>query len=405
MRPAPASTALLVLAWLAAWATARAAEPDTCHRGLDLAGWPILSYSNDFGLLGGGYLDLFDWGPGEPPDRPGRSARLYRWRVGAQVVTSAGAVQEHFLRVDLPRLGGGPLRLQGWAGFSRYPDDRYFGVGDATAWDPGWERQGDPAFRDGDYTHFTLTRPWARLQARVALGGPWAALGGVHGEWSRVEAPAGSLLEAERPDGFGGGWNVMALLGALYDSRDHEALPTRGLLAALTLRGAGPFLGGAYGFGGGDLTLRGFLPLSPRLVLALRGALDAVAGHVPFLEMAAFRDYEPFQGLGGGTSLRGYPRRRFVGPLKAVANLEVRWMPVSFTLWRQRFDLGGVAFGDAGRVWSKGYDGGWRAPWLGLHATTGLGLRAAWDEHTVIRADMGFSSEATSLDLLIGQMF
>ena len=385
---------LLVLAWIPAVAAAGEA-PSDYHRGLDLTGWPICSYRGEFGWLLGAYGDLVDYGEGTSP---------YRWRVQAQSVATWGRMHDHFVGVDVPRVAGSPLRLLLAGGYSDLPDDRYFGVGNATSWSRAWESPGSPGFRAERYTFFHLRRPWVRVTTRVALQAPLSVFQGVQLEWDGIDAPPGSLLAAERPAGVDGGRHGFAFFGLLADTRDVEWSPTRGTLAAVTVRAAGPFAGGRYWMAGGNWTARGWWSPVARLVFAGRFSLDAVFGDVPFFELAAFRDYEPFQGLGGGTSMRGVPRRRFIGPLKLLANLEVRWMPLTFFAWNQRFDLGGVLFSDLGRVWSRTDDGGWSPSKL-LHASGGGGLRAAWDEVTVMRVDLGVSSEAMTVDFVVGQMF
>ena len=392
--PRPAILAAC-LALLVPWLSAAGEVPADYHRGLDLTGWPICSYRGEFGWLLGAYGDLVDYGQGALP---------YRWRVQAQSVATWGRMHDHFVGVDVPRVAGTPLRLLVAGGYGDLPDDRYFGVGNATSWDRAAETPGDPAFRSERFTFFRLRRPWARLTTRVTLAPPLSLFQGVQFEWDVVDATAGSRLASESPTGAEGGRHGFVVFGVLADTRDVEWSPTSGTLTAMTVRAAGPFLGGQFWLAGGNWTTRGWWSPVPRLVLAGRFSLDAVFGDVPFFELAAFRDYEPFQGLGGGTSMRGVPRRRFVGPLKLLANLEVRWMPLTVFLWNQRFDLGGVLFSDLGRVWSHEDDGGWTPSTL-LHASGGGGLRAAWDEVTVMRVDLGVSSEAMTVDFVVGQMF
>lgn len=386
------------------------------HQGLDVAGWPILSYRDDWGWLFGAYLDVFDYGEGDRSEPSsghslgrglsGLGARLYDWRVRGQSVVTPGRMHDHFLQLDLPGLGARGLRVILSTGYGDYPTDRYFGVGNASPWKPAWESSADPAFRHERYTSFRLRRPWLSLSARlpVALDSRLQVVGSLGWEWDLIDAEAGTALARDRPRGVDGAPHGYASLGLLYDSRDSEAMPSAGRLASLTLRGGGPALGGAYWFTGANLDLRGYHRLVGSLVLANRVAVDALTGSPPFWELAAFRGVYPFLGLGGGASLRGYPRRRFIGPLKVLWNMELRWTPISFALWNQRLDLGGVLFQDSGRVWSWEDDGplGWN---LGMHSTLGAGLRAAWDEHTVFRMDLGFSSEAQSIDLVVGQMF
>ena len=370
------------------------APSDDYHRGLDLTGWPVASYRDEHGWILGAYGDLIDYGAGGP---------LYDWRVQAQAVVSSRWTQDYFVRLDLPGIFSPALRLFLLAGYTDIPEDRYFGVGNAARWSRSWEDPSSASFRDERYTFFRLRRPWSRIQARVALSPAFALIGAAQLQWDLVAPEAGTLLHQDAPNGARGGRHGFVTLGALIDTRDQEASPRRGTLSALTFRTGGPIVGGDRWFVGATLTARAYLELVHTLVLATRASLDGLAGDVPFLELAAFRGYLPFQGLGGGSSLRGYPRRRFVGPLKLLTNVELRWTPLVIHLWNQRFDLGAVAFCDGGRVWSHEDDGS--LDWLGLHATTGGGLRFSWDENAVMRGDLGVSSEGYTIDLVLGHMF
>ncbi len=81
----------------------------------------------------------------------------------------------------------------------------------------------------------------------------------------------------------------------------------------------------------------------------------------------------PFQlTIGGATGLRGYPRHIFPGAQRAVISLEQR----SYLGWPfpQLFDLGTVAFVDAGRTWAGDVPFGVDSP---VRANVGLGLRGA----------------------------
>jgi hemolysin activation/secretion protein len=60
------------------------------------------------------------------------------------------------------------------------------------------------------------------------------------------------------------------------------------------------------------------------------------------------------RGLGGETTIRGYRQDRFVGPIEAVGNLELRWTFVHFSLLKQRFSLQIAPLYDVGRVFDRG---------------------------------------------------
>lgn len=90
------------------------------------------------------------------------------------------------------------------------------------------------------------------------------------------------------PDTYG----VLQLETALlYDSRDDEIAPVRGVFHEFAIRSAPGGSGGAlpYNYVGFNVTTRFHVPLSEkRLSLALRLLGDALAGHVPLNELARF---------------------------------------------------------------------------------------------------------------------
>jgi hypothetical protein len=94
----------------------------------------------------------------------------------------------------------------------------------------------------------------------------------------------------------------------------------------------------------------------------------------------------PFQlTLGGGTGLRGQPFQLMPGAQRLVASLEAR----SYLGWpyAQLFDLGTVAFVDAGRIWAGEAPFGVDSRW---HANLGVGIRGAFPpgSHNTLRVDV-----------------
>jgi hypothetical protein len=95
----------------------------------------------------------------------------------------------------------------------------------------------------------------------------------------------------------------------------------------------------------------------------------------------------PFQlTLGGDTGLRGYPRHVYPGGARLVGSVEYR----SFWGWPfpQLFDLGSVAFVDAGKIWPGDVSFGTESP---IRMTVGVGVRAAFPpgSRQTFRADVG----------------
>jgi hemolysin activation/secretion protein len=153
------------------------------------------------------------------------------------------------------------------------------------------------------------------------------------------------------------------------------------------------------------LSVRGFYSPIPRyadLVLAARGVYEVQTTGTPFFSqtLMPFID-DNHAGLGGFRTLRGYAQNRFVGPVMALTNYEVRWTFAKFRLLHQGFGLMAVPFVDIGRVFDDVGQttlGGWKR-------TEGGGLRIAWNEATVIMADYGFSDEGSALYVNFNHIF
>ncbi|HVE87952.1 MAG TPA: BamA/TamA family outer membrane protein [Myxococcales bacterium] len=369
---------------------ARADEESARDHGWDAIALPVLSYSTDLGLGFGAVGGAYVYGPGYRP---------YRHAVGAQTYFNTKGGQSHFIRYDGPDLIG-PIRLEAQVELRRELHTPYYGSGNLSV--PGLDA-GD-VWNQFSYER-RAPRAWVRLRAHpFGRDHPLQLWAGYMLRAVEVRPYQGSLLAQAPPPGLPGGLAGQASAGALRDTRDDEANPTRGSVEEVAVRASGRATLSDYAFAGFMVSERRYLSLgSPALVLAGRAVLDHQVGNVPFFEWPQVGGIAVAEGIGGMTSVRGVPRDRFAGNTKAFANLELRWLPLSFLLRGQRTHLGGVAFADAGRVWQPEVDDG---PWYAWHPGTGVGLRAV-RRAAVLRADWAISPETlrSSLYLTVGQMF
>src|SRR6201999_1472900 len=90
------------------------------------------------------------------------------------------------------------------------------------------------------------------------------------------------------------------------------------------------------------------------LVFAARGTFQVQSQSTPFFGMN-FIPYteDPRTGLGGLRTLRGYKQDRFVGPVMALVNAEVRWTFLRFQAAGQRFALIAVPNMDLGATYDR----------------------------------------------------
>lgn len=379
----------------------RGAAPSRAHDEWRIL--PALAYDADTGLQLGAFLQLARIEPDWPP---------YAYRLRAQAALSllpgptglAVAWQDHFLRLDVPHLGGAHRRLFADLQFTRVGNRGYFGLGSAAPATRPWEglTPGTPAYVAARrYHEYALAEPLARAVLLQRLAGPFEGAVGVTLSYPMVGIYPGSQLaedaavppEGEVVHGLDPRLRALALLGVAVDTRDQETVPTRGVYGSLLLRGS-PGAGGAYG--GVTLTARTWLTVRPRrLTFALRGVFDALAGEVPLESLARYGGLAGDLGPGGGHGVRGVPAGRYHGRTKLIVNVEARSFWGEVSIFGLTFDVGTVAFVDTGRVWAGFLKGvpGLDAPGLDLAWGAGGGLRLLWGEAFVVRIDVAWSPE------------
>ncbi len=163
-------------------------------------------------------------------------------------------------------------------------------------------------------------------------------------------------------------------------------------------------LGSSFDYARVTLAARAYYSPFPRfadVVLAGRVVYSIQSDGVPFFAMDTLALTEGDQaGLGGSNTLRGFRQDRFVGPVAALTNLEVRWTFVRFHLLKQLFSLQVAPFLDTGRVFDKVA--------LDFHEwqfAGGAGAHIGWNQTTIIRVDAGFSREDSGIYIDFGMPF
>lgn len=247
-----------------------------------------------------------------------------------------------------------------------------------------------------------------RLRYRTFAGRTADAIDPATG--AETEAPNGtSLLGRDFAQGAVGGLaggRVSILQQALlYDTRDFEPDPTRGVYFEVANEWSNATIGSEFAFDKLFTQVKAFrrLPVGPRTVLAARlGAGNIFGRRAPFFE---YQDQWSPDGsvnaLGGARSLRGYRANRFLGRAMWFGNAELRARLAEVSVGRQRFGLGVAPFVDAGTVRDR-----WQDLDLGrVRWAYGAGARVAWNQSTMISLDVGRSREDQLLFFGLGQSF
>ncbi|MBR9998265.1 MAG: BamA/TamA family outer membrane protein [Cyclobacteriaceae bacterium] len=198
--------------------------------------------------------------------------------------------------------------------------------------------------------------------------------------------------------------------GLIYDTRDFEALPFKGIWSEAVISYSPSFLGDDR-FSYSKLTLihRQYFTLVPGIMsFAYRvGYQGTLTGTVPFHMqphiVPTFLTGATSQGLGGSRTLRGVLRNRVVGDGIVLGNLELRLIFYRTVIFNQNLYIGTNLFFDAGRVVDEmDIDFSGAEEELGedfpmyfnpgaesVHMSSGIGLKVGLNENFIVSLDFG----------------
>ncbi len=208
-----------------------------------------------------------------------------------------------------------------------------------------------------------------------------------------------------------GGFSSAVRLGLLFDTRDKEGAPSKGIWAEAHVTLAPGWLGTTHPYYRYSATFRHYVPIVKNdvLTLAYRLNYEGSFGNrtpyyiLPFITtMGATYDRD---GMGGYRTVRGLMRNRVQGLDVATYNIELRWRFVSFSLWKQNIAFGLNVFSD-GTMTTRNYDMSFRGEeqyrtqydeymkQSGLssdrpHITVGGGLRFIMNQNFIVAFEYG----------------
>ncbi len=402
---------------------------------LEWGALPAISGNTDIGFGFGIIANIAKYQKGYYP---------YRWRLEVlwfMTVKEApgGGVEfpyhDDYISLDMPGLAGGKLRLEMKFAFGRYTTSGYYGLGNNSKAPKVWENF-NPETQKEEYIlarrryQYDRIFPNIRINARINLTKILLLFVGSEFTYNwlnfypksklvedlknsrdpnqksqEIQAVRNILLGTEpHPD-------LLFRIGLVFDNRDHETTPSKGMFHDISLQlSPGTGMGMKYAYGGFTLHTRFFLPIYKKhLVLAARFLTDLLFGQVPFYQLATSGGLYPIEATGGSKSIRGVPSRRYHGKIKILSTIEIRSMllPWNIKFLGQIFNVGLNAFIDVGRVWTD------YAPYPELDEPFenfkigfGGGLRLLWGENFIIRADVGYSpGNPLGIYIGVGQVF
>jgi len=153
-----------------------------------------------------------------------------------------------------------------------------------------------------------------------------------------------------------GGQRMEIRGGLLYDTRDNEAAPDRGIWAELYLNGSPSISNDGYNYLKLVAHWRQYVTIARnRLVFAYHlGYQGTIAGMAPFYMQqnisTLYLRQTGTDGLGGSNTVRGLLAQRLVGSDYAWTNIELRLRLFSFNLLNQSWYVATNPFFDAGMV-------------------------------------------------------
>ena len=219
-----------------------------------------------------------------------------------------------------------------------------------------------------------------------------------------------------------GGLNSALRLGLLYDTRDKEGAPSRGIWAEAHTTIAPKILGTSIPYYRYSATFRHYLPIIDNDILTFAYRLnyegtfgdDAPYYVLPYITVMG-QNYDR-DGMGGYRTIRGLMRNRVQGLDVASYNVELRWRFVNFALLNQNIAFGLSAFSD-GTMVTRNFDMTFRGDKKyradydaymaqGLdsdrpHITVGAGLRFIMNQNFIVAFEYGLPISKFSSDPLI----
>ena len=428
------------------------AKKDIVKKGISFGPLPVVAFDADKGFQFGALLNLFDYGDGSHYPHPRQ-----QWYIEASAYTKG--TQQYFLTYDtrhlIPHVR---MSLAATCVYDKAMD--FYGYNGYRAWYDYekvnyWKKQKDKTGIQPEYmTAFYRLERLAFSAKADFVGNIWKKklfwqasyyfssykyssidIAKINKGKDSVEMFSGQTLYEKyidwgiiSADEKKGGFTSALRLGLLYDTRDFEAAPSRGIWAEANVTLAPSFLGTSHAYYKYNATFRHYVPIvKEHLTLAYRIHYSGTFGsYLPYYIMPVVsnigKEYDR-DGIGGYRTVRGLLRDRVQGVDVGYYNLEFRWKFARFKLWKQNIYLGLNAFSD-GAIVTRQYDISYRGEDNPLmkkeyekyinanksdqfHLTAGGGFRIAINQNFIIAVDYAvpFRKEDGSGSLYINTGF
>ncbi len=347
---------------------------DKIKKGWNFGGLPVISYDSDLGLQLGALVNMYHYGDGSRYPKYNHSIYV----EGSWYLKGSGIFRFYY---DSDRLIKG---VRTSLDLSYLPDQafKFFGFnGYEAVYNWQWDDDEDSAYVSRMFyrTNRKFFRAKVDFQGKITHDEKLRWLAGAdfysikmanvdvdhlnEGKDPEDILPDTSLFQNYKdwniiPENeWEGGMFTVFKLGMVYDSRNNDALPTKGIWTEAILAMAPKFTSDMQeGFMKFAVTHRQYFTLvKKRLSLAYRLGLQVnVAGHTPYyaegLMYYVTMKGAYNEGLGGSKTIRGVQRNRLIGDGIVYGNFELRWQFWYFKFINQNWYLALSGFFDTGRV-------------------------------------------------------
>jgi len=351
-------------------------QEEQVKKGWTFGGVPVISYDSDVGFKYGALVNLYDFGDGSR--YPMYDNSIY---VEWSRTTKGSGINQ--ITWDTEKLIPG-VRAFFEASLLTEQALDFFGFN-------GYQALFDADFKAGvdenglnNRLYYNYARKLTRLKADFQgpiIGKKFRWLGGVEFFGNNITAvdvdklnegkDAADLLSPNSlyqdyidwgiipADQQNGGGHTLLKGGLVFDTRDNEPNPYKGVWTELQLLAAPSFLSNTnYGYSRIVLTHRQYFTIIPTWVnFAYRVSYQGkLTGEMPFYMLPYLFNTAPkltSDGVGGSKTVRGIMRNRVVGDGFAYGNLEVRGKIVKTKFLKQNFYIALSAFLDGGMVTQK----------------------------------------------------
>lgn len=417
-------TILSAMAVLCALNLSAQEKKEITKTGLNFGPLPAIAYDADKGFQYGAILQIYDYGDGHNyPNYDNYTYLEYsRFTKGSQLIQVQhdnkelipGIRWSSAIKINLDKA----FDFYGFNGYQSFYDNARMQAGkdgDAFGFSPFYRmKKNEYNFKSDFIGRISTNLQWeAGVFARYYQIGDidYASINKGKEESAAFPETVPTLYNIYRTIGIisdeeaNGGFSSGLRLGMVYDSRDKEGAPTRGIWAEGHVTAALPYISKIpyyrYSF-----TWRQYFPIVKHDVLTFAYRLNYEGNfgkNAPFYAlpyMTAMGNKDDADGMGGYRTSRGIMRTRVVGLDMMAYSVELRWRPISFSMLNQNFAIGLSAFSDGCMV-TRGVDlkglKVWSAspvPVYGqdkdsLHSTVGAGLRLIMNENFIVAFEYG----------------